>query len=440
MTRQLTTVERANIRMSGPLALNRYYTDQGNGFEYSSSYPDPPSEVVLSGIHESRTSIGHKGPPFKEGGPFSVRRYTYKCQSMGLSLPDSYLYPRSYGPGNQLTTYSGITTIDPYLLGIHGLTPPTGYEDLKTRHDAISFPAIDLNTYGAQAIDRFSPLKPGSGAGQFFGELNDLPRLPRRYKDRMAYFKRLGSEYVNVEFGWKPFLKDLQDMYHAYQNLNKRMAQIVRDNGLPVRRSGQLLNEISTDTVSFAVDYSVYPQPQAWGADISGTTGTSALTTRTQTRVWFKGRMRYYLPFDTSNEWPLNAKLALFGLNPTPSLLYELMPWSWLIDWFSNLGEVISNLSSNGIADLIIDYGYCMRHSKITTTATFRYPHRFLFNSEGVAGDFGNSYDQLYATSIEETKERVAATPFGFGLQIGDLSVRQLAILTALGLSKQNFI
>lgn len=440
MPQELTTVERANLRMSGPLAQNRYYSDSGNGFEYSSADPDPAVQVVLSGIHESRTSMGHKGPPFKEGGPFRVKRYRYQCQSAGLSLPDSYLYPLSYGPGNQLTTYSGLTTIDPYLLGLHGLTPPTGYDDLKARHDSISFPSIDLNTYGAQAIDRFSPLKPGSGSGQFFGELHDLPRLPLRNFKRLAFFKGLGSEYLNYEFGWKPFLKDLQDMYHAYQNLNTRMKQIVRDNGLPVRRSGKLFYDVDNSNTEFAVDYSVYPQPQAWNADIVGTTGKSALTTKSTTCIWFKGRMRYYLPFDTSNEWPLNAKLALFGLNPTPSLLYELMPWSWLIDWFSNLGEVISNLSSNGIADLIIDYGYCMRHTKNVTTATFRYPSRFLYNSMGNSLETGNSYDQLWASSTEETKERVAATPFGFGLQLSDLSVRQAAILAALGLSKQNFL
>jgi hypothetical protein len=42
----------------------------------------------------------------------------------------------------------------------------------------------------------------------------------------------------------------------------------------------------------------------------------------------------------------------------------------------------------------------------------------------------------LSASETWETKERIAASHFGFGVQMESLSARQLAILSALGLSR----
>jgi hypothetical protein len=115
------------------------------------------------------------------------------------------------------------------------------------------------------------------------------------------------------------------------------------------------------------------------------------------------------------------------------------MPWSWLIDWFSNVGDVIANLSSNGIADLTYDYAYLMRHASTRTEWSLQIPQHKIAIFDGVpAVDLPRSSTGS-VTELKETKERVAATPFGFGVQFDDLSVRQIAILSALGLSRLNF-
>jgi hypothetical protein len=114
------------------------------------------------------------------------------------------------------------------------------------------------------------------------------------------------------------------------------------------------------------------------------------------------------------------------GLNPTPDVLWQVTPWTWAVDWFSNAGDVISNWSAFHIDGLVMRWGYQMEHSIIRDTYS-------LVGARDVSGDAQPVSD---VTFITETKVRVKATPYGFGIDLGGLSPFRLSILAALGLSR----
>ena len=128
--------------------------------------------------------------------------------------------------------------------------------------------------------------------------------------------------------------------------------------------------------------------------------------------------------------------MALFGLNPTPSLLWEVLPWSWLIDWFSNVGDVVSNMSSNAVDNLVAHYAYVMRTQTVQTTYTAYYKC-----DTGTTGAYKCSGGEgtCTATKLTVTKSRAKATPYGFGVSFGGLSAYQVSILGALGMSRSRF-
>jgi hypothetical protein len=74
---------------------------------------------------------------------------------------------------------------------------------------------------------------------------------------------------------------------------------------------------------------------------------------------------------------------------------------------------------------LVIQYGYVMEH-KVTTRSYYN--------------DGAHSYKGDYVVSpvhlFYETKRRVRASPFGFGLDWSGFTPRQLAITAALGLTR----
>jgi hypothetical protein len=106
-----------------------------------------------------------------------------------------------------------------------------------------------LNDQGTDFIRKYRPGNPVVNLGQFFGELHQLPRLPIFLKSRTKHFSDLGSEYLNVEFGWKPFVKDLIAAYKLQQTISARLERLRRDNGLAIRkRSKHRGTEVLTDS------------------------------------------------------------------------------------------------------------------------------------------------------------------------------------------------
>jgi len=113
----------------------------------------------------------------------------------------------------------------------------------------------------------------------------------------------------------------------------------------------------------------------------------------------------------------------LLGTRITPSVLYETTPWTWLLDWFADFGALINTASALQYDGSLMRYGYLMRHTRVDDVYT--------------AGDFrfyGGGPGLVSNILSSERKERLQASPFGFGISIGSLNARQIAILGALGL------
>jgi hypothetical protein len=313
-----------------------------------------------------------------------------------------------------------------------------------------SLPSIpDLTTtlfgMGATGIARFKPGKPSASLGQFLVELRDFPKLlvqmknilssarsasdlfqfniwGRRARRSLRKASNPGSNYLGWEFGVMPMYRDIVAAWELFWSIEDRLKQLRRDNGKSVRRRGTLHSDEVSNTQTYHTHVWTLPTVER------ATYGTQTYTEVSGAKYWFSGRFRYFIPGLESS--PLvrdRAKTALYGLNPSPKLLWEVLPWSWLVDWFVNVGDVVDNISTNAAENLVMDYGYVMGHvyNAISQTDTFN-----LTNAAG-----GHEI-QTSLTRMNEVKRRIAASPFGFGLSPGSLSQKQWFIITALGLSR----
>jgi len=147
--------------------------------------------------------------------------------------------------------------------------------------------------------------------------------------------------------------------------------------------------------------------------------------------VWFSGAYTYHLPTDDGLIGRLERYEAeadrLLGIELTPAVLWELTPWSWLVDWLFDIGNLFQTstlLSSDGLG---LKYGYLMCHTRETHTYSWQ---------KGIQFINGTSSGPIYNTLRRETKERVKATPYGFGSAVTGFTSHQWAILGALGLTK----
>jgi hypothetical protein len=104
--------------------------------------------------------------------------------------------------------------------------------------------------------------------------------------------------------------------------------------------------------------------------------------------------------------------------------LWNLTPWSWVADYFANIGDVMTNVSYFSQDNLLLRYGYIMREEKVTDEWTWT----------GLIPGYGSISTSIGAGSV--TKQRLKATPYGFGLSTGGLNTSQWAILVALGIAR----
>lgn len=312
-------------------------------------------------------------------------------------------------------------------------SPKGGAGSFPTRTSSTS---ADLDKVGATAVSRVSPTNSIADLSVMIGELlhGGISRSEvAAWESRVDSARSAGKDYLALEFGWKPFVSDLYKFADGVSRLNQIMDQYVRDAGKVVRRRYEFPLETTTSLPSIV---STSTQPYIGGAfnfateQIESLPGTRVAVVARQQRRWFSGAFTYHLPPIASGGkrglgWYATTAQKVFGLELTPETVWNLAPWSWAVDWFSNAGDVLSNVSDWATDGLVMRYGYVMEHT-IDTRTVSRTGFR-LKNQQGSVSDV------IY---VRETKIRRKANPFGFGLTWEGLTPRQMAIAAALGISK----
>jgi hypothetical protein len=315
-----------------------------------------------------------------------------------------------------------------------------------------TIPDVNLQ-YGAKAIKATIPSTPKAGLTRFLAELKDPIHVPGATIRKTKQLKNLphgvGDEMLNYLFGIAPSIQDVVNLFKAVSQSSKIISQFKLDNNQPIRRKmrfpaitvgeheifsltstagvnvlpNSALNSVNGKILYNDIDLSagVFDYSKGWTAKI--------LEKSTQ-NVWFSGEYSYALPMDNSirsrfQRYEAYANQVL-GTRMTLATLYQLTPWSWLADWFADIGTIISNseaLSSDG---LVLRYGYLMSHTVTDRTLTVY----------GLSDFQGNKYTSSSLVFRTERKQRVRATPFGFGLNPSSFTAGQWTILGALGLTK----
>jgi len=373
------------------------------------------------------------------GGPLLVRRVENRNYPTPLTIWWNLGYPQTCS--SELKTSSG--SLIPYQWGCGGPDGHSGNSNAPITSaifNDMSLPGTgnltDLNAMGAKGINKYRPDSMQAGLSQFIGELKDLPQIPVELmlKSR-SFLNYAGSEYLNFQFGWLPFLSDIKKFLSALLNFDKRLAQLQKDSGRRVRRRGMLSHDSNISTFT---DQGVL---RVWPGAIGNPNYVSIYDSRKQTTTTkheysFSGRFQYWLQPVGSLRYYEQISRILLGVDLTPRLVWELTPWSWLIDWFTNVGDIISNAVDIAEDSLVIDYAYSTGfYSKEirTESTTYRRNADGIFDYPTHGGSAGVTCAHVYK---EEIKKRNQATPYGFGVTFTGLTSVQQAILAALGFTR----
>ena len=381
-------------------------------------------QITVSESHPRDRSTGS----YRSGGPF----YTSLVRSF-VKAPNTAWH---HHPGAF------------YFGPVYGVMPTTkeqealGYGNVKGEFGASN--EASMNSLGTTAIAQCAPTNPASDLGTSLAESfrEGVPSLPgiESWKRRTKILKDLGSEYLNYQFGWAPLKNEVNSVGEAARNHRDLLKQYHRGEGSDTHRRFVFPSVSNRNSLP-------EENPGLWSGlpwEWFRLDGTRKVSLVKETKRWFEGVFTYALPSSADN-WHRSIGFgsdadALFGLQLTPEVLWELTPWSWAVDWFSNAQDVIHNVDSFGAAGLVMRYGYMMEETIEKVVAEGHCPSLKIWEPiSGKPGTF-KEFEQspgTYSCGVESvTKRRVPASPFGFGIGWEGLSPTQLAITAALGITR----
>lgn len=362
-----------------------------------------------------------------KGGDFTHVKFTDYRETSYMDLH----YGGNIG-GNRAYNYVG-----PF--NILGNSPTVASH--RTTVSELSMSAALMQTQGTRFISEASPTAPKAGITTALYEIKreGLPSMASKVVEGLgrtgpwvrrikAPVKGSGSDYLNWQFGWLPVVSDVRKLAESAMKADELLRHLYRDSGKVVRRKRgnpdftRVINQSSSESNAYGCP------TMGTGSYASITGGKQFTSTETTRSMWFSGAFMYHLPESVTSLGKLRSLASdaryLYGISVSPIDVWNLIPFSWLADWVVNTGDVISNISDQLYNKQVLKYGYMMAHTTRTT-----YTHGTIKLVDGFT-------HVPRATQVYDIKQRIQATPFGFGLNWDGFSAYQLSILAALGISR----
>lgn len=295
-----------------------------------------------------------------------------------------------------------------------------------------SYPNLGLPSDGSAAttaVARTNPSRPTVDLPVFLGELRDLPRLfknhgdllidkgfwkalkvSKRYKVRRPV-SRAADAYLNYTFGWDPLIGDIGKFLTFTSYVDKRVQELEKlfSRGLKRRidiASASVSSKLANETL------------QSLGVTINVPLYHEASEEVSAFLRWFPKNI---LATPGNAEIRRLAWRATLGLTIDLKTMWELMPWSWMIDYATTVGDYLA--AHRNTVPARPGPVQVMRHKRAQIT-TERWS-----NSSGA---FCTPWK-----AIRETKSRVVSQP-SLEAYLPFISGRQLSILGSIAFLRRN--
>lgn len=239
-----------------------------------------------------------------------------------------------------------------------------------------SLPAVNPSYYMTKALANMNPDKPEVDLPEFIHELKDIPGMLRqagRVLTGRIHKSDIPGSYVSYYFGWAPLLKDLAALWNLQEAITKRISYLRKlENGTRIRRQ---LGSSSSTVVLGNFDEVVAGSTYAYrGIRIADK----------QQKAWYTANAKLTTPLPSGpGALERQAMKSVLGLKlGVPATIWETIPWSWLVDYLVNVGDVLDAQRNS------IPFACSRMNVMITSTVvdriTFYEKHRNLSVSGGV--------------------------------------------------------
>lgn len=152
--------------------------------------------------------------------------------------------------------------------------------------------------------------------------------------------------YLQAQFNIGPLLSDLTGIYNAYKAVDKEINKLLANEGRV--RLARYARPVTTSIADLVEQTAPAPL-----SGVSGATSSQRVTSIIAPPT-FRAQMSYSYRFSSyqrTNAFSLGRmdSLGLGGVRP--SILWNALPWSFVVDWFAGIGQWIKRNVDTGALD-----------------------------------------------------------------------------------------
>lgn len=367
-----------------------------------------------------------------------------RCSNYTLDtseIPDGGCFYNSgiYGPYGQFNT--GLSSW--YVPRADGgfIPPPTDLELLKNRSLKAMIPNVKADLQALVSLYEMKDIL------SIKGSIKNVSKWYKAIRHRLSGAKmskpighmtaRTGADiYLQGMFNVKPLIQDICGIYHTLTTYQKRLNDLISRSGkLQVARFACNLKE------QIGSVYERNPNPQLVTVKGAGTWEYAPgfyyndRTVTTHSAV-FRAHMQfryYYSAFQRENAFILGL-LDAFGVNLNPRIIWQVIPWSFVIDWVFGVGRWLEQFEVKNLEPRINVLQYCWSVKKTRSIIT-----RCIYTANRYYGQGGNHPPSCtYLPQVDETSYRRGIDPpSGSSFTTSGLSPTELSLGAALLITRR---
>lgn len=160
-------------------------------------------------------------------------------------------------------------------------------------------------------------------------------RVRKENKSPSEVAALVNGQHLNYNFGWKPFVSDIRKCWRGLETFEERLNRFTRDAGKELRKrfrdSPRRVNDVVVGAYATGFgnryrlrEYCDIEEQHASAFDFS-----------------------YLIPQYSNEELRWRALADTLGLKITPSQFWTVLPWSFVVDWFVDVGGFLESYEND---------------------------------------------------------------------------------------------
>jgi hypothetical protein len=238
----------------------------------------------------------------------------------------------------------------------------------------------------------------------------------------------VSDSYLQYKFNFAPLLSDIAGLQRAMLRVEKRLRTLINES-------------MELQTKHFSYKWREHPNKQfSYGLyTLSGDNFYPPITGNTAKTEVYNDSSEFNVTVQYQYDWPVHrvwhartlALLDALGVNLNPQIVWNAIPWSFVVDWVANVGKFLSQFTIHNLEPKINIRHYCWSIKR-----------KRLLASSLITGvnDIGLPYwpnGISMPTVLETAYRRVVTWPSYSWIQTSGLSPTEVSLGAALAFARK---